>query len=187
MLSRLFRKDKTRDNARELYRDIIVQSRKPVFYEAMAVPDTVEGRFDMITLNMFLILRRLKAEEGRTAAFSQTLFDVMFKNMDDSLREMGVGDLVVGKRVRKLAEDFYGRINAYETAMNADDTTALPDALRRNVLGVPDDDEDILPQADALAAYVRAADEALKEQKIDRLMLGFVSFPEPRLQDREAE
>ncbi|GGD03096.1 ubiquinol-cytochrome C chaperone family protein [Aquisalinus flavus] len=180
MLSRFFKKDRTRDRARELYRDIIVQARKPAFYEA-GVPDTVDGRFDMICLHMFLVMRRLKPEEGRTSEFSQALFDVMFKNMDDSLREMGVGDLIVGKRVRKLAEDFYGRINAYDRALNDEEESALADALSRNILGLPGDEAEAREVAQPLAAYVRQAAATLGNQKVERLMLGFVSFPEPAM------
>lgn len=180
MLSRFFKKDRTRDRARELYRDIILQARKPAFYEA-GVPDTVDGRFDMICLHMFLVMRRLKPEERRTSEFSQALFDVMFKNMDDSLREMGVGDLIVGKRVRKLAEDFYGRINAYDRALNSDDEGDLAEALSRNILGLPGDQVEARGVTQPLAEYVRGAAATLGAQKVDRLMLGFVSFPEPNM------
>ena len=126
-------------------------------------------------------LDRLKAEDAKTAAFAQALFDVMFRDMDHAFREMGVGDLKVGSKVRKLAEDFYGRIGAYGAALAPDDdgADALAAALRRNILGADAEDTDATANAAALAGYVRAARGALAEQSIDRLMLGLVSFPSP--------
>lgn len=186
MLSRLFGKDKTREAARDAYRDVIIQARTPGFYNRMGVPDTVEGRFDMITLHMFLVLRRLKraessasqGESARIARFSQSLFDVMFKDMDDSLRQLGVGDLSVGKKVRGLAENFYGRLSAYEAALTAEDEDALALSLQRNIIGLAEGDATVSPGARSLSAYVREADAALAEQAQDRLLLGMVAFPQ---------
>ena len=125
MLLSLFRKDPQRDAARSLYISAMEQSRLPAFYTQFAVPDSFDARFDMVTLHVYLIMRALKtggasdsrAEECR--AMSQKLFEAMFRNLDDTLREMGVGDLSVAKKIRPMAEAFYGRVGAYEAALGS--------------------------------------------------------------------
>src|SRR5581483_7180724 len=136
MLSRLFRRGAGQEPpAALLYRSVVEQARRPEFYAAFGVPDTVDGRFDMIALHMFLVLHRLKAADPD---LGQALFDTMFADMDRSLREMGAGDLGVGRRVRAMAEALSGRIAAYDAGLSADDA-ALAGALRRNLYGtVPD-------------------------------------------------
>src|SRR5258708_38562126 len=123
---------------------------------------------------MFAILYRLKAETG-AAGLSQDLFDTMFADMDRSLREMGVGDLGVGRRVRAMAEALYGRMAAYEAGLAADDAT-LSAALRRNLYGSLGADA---PAAGAaLCAYVRSSVRNLAGQSVEQLRTGNVTFPE---------
>ena len=160
--------------ALDVYADIIRQSRVEEFYETLGVPDTKEGRFDLITLHMFLILRKLKQGSAEAKAFAQELFNVMFKNMDYSLREMGVGDLTVGKKVRGLAEDFYGRVGVYEEALDNEDNSALADAIYRNVLNCA---EGHAASSERLARYVHAINDRLTKQTDARISLGLVSFP----------
>ncbi len=174
MFPRLFRKDQEHEAALELYGDIIVQSRHPIFYADLAVPDTPEGRFDMITLHTFMVLRRLKDEPEITARFAQKLFDVMFQNMDHSLREMGVGDLSVGKKVRGLAEAFYGRVGAYNKALEFPEKAKFLDALARNIY---DDEKLAQLHAPKLTEYAFSVIAALQNQPIGRLTAGIVSFP----------
>ena len=102
--------------ARRLYAAIVAAARHPVPYASWGVPDSLDGRFDMISLHMFLALERLK---GEAEAFSQNLVNEFFADMDRSLREIGVGDVSVGKKVRKMAEVFYGRVGAYEINLAA--------------------------------------------------------------------
>jgi cytochrome b pre-mRNA-processing protein 3 len=177
MLKRLWAsflgRDLALEKARDLYSDIVVQARDPYFYEDLQVPDTVEGRFDMITLHMFLVLKRLKDDAAADHEFAQKLFDTMFKNMDDSLREMGVGDLVVGKRVRKLAEDFYGRVGIYEEVFEQPEELAK--AMGRNILG----DENAAHGA-SLARYSKAQFNILKNEKLERFKSGIASFAVPQ-------
>jgi cytochrome b pre-mRNA-processing protein 3 len=116
------------DPAQRLYEAIVAAARQPPFFTDMKVPDTVDGRFEMIVLHLYLVLGRLKG--GQHDAMRQALTDTFFKDMDRSLREMGTGDLSVGKKVRKMAEAFFGRIKAYEDAA---DETALVKAIARNV------------------------------------------------------
>ncbi len=121
------------DVARQLYRDIVAQAREPVFYGTYKVPDTPDGRFDMIALHAALVMRRLRAEAALSPDIAQALFDQMFAEFDESLREMGVGDLKVGRVVKGMAKGFYGRLASYGSCLDANDRTGLEDALRRNV------------------------------------------------------
>jgi cytochrome b pre-mRNA-processing protein 3 len=112
-----------------LYDAIVAAARQPHFYENGGVPDTLDGRFDLIVLHLFLVLERMEAE---TEGSRQRLIDYFFLDMDRSLREIGVGDLSVGKKVRKMAEAFYGRITTYTKAIEQGEA-ALVEALQRNV------------------------------------------------------
>jgi len=114
-----------------LYAKAVAQARLPVFYAEREVPDTVDGRFDLLVLHVFLLLHRLGAEGRETKALNQGLFDLMFADMDRSLREMGVSDMSVGKRVKEMARAFYGRVDAYEPVL--DDQAKLEEALARNL------------------------------------------------------
>ncbi len=115
-----------------LYGVIVQQARQPAFYVDDGVPDTVAGRFDMITLHAYIVMRRLNKLGREGGAISQSLFDTMFLDMDRNMREMGVGDIVVGKRIKALAISFYGRIKAYDEALDGSEN-ALADALKRNL------------------------------------------------------
>ena len=102
-----------------LYEAATHQARQPAFYARLQAPDTVEGRFELYTLHVVLLLHRLKGLDTGTAAIAQALFDAYLQALDDALREMGVGDLSVGKKMRKLGEAFYGRAKAYDAALAA--------------------------------------------------------------------
>ena len=125
---RLFRRSGRERAVDELYATVVAQARQPHFYAAWDVPDTAEGRFEMIALHAFLLLRRLKAERQRTATLAQDFFDLMFADLDRNLREMGIGDTGIGKRVKAMAQSFYGRIAAYDAGL-ADGDAALGDPL----------------------------------------------------------
>ena len=162
--------------AAALYEAIVVRARDPSFYTAHGVPDTTDGRFDMIALHAFFVLRRLKHEH---AGLAQTLFDHMFADMDRSLREMGVGDLSVGRRVKEMAAAFYGRVAAYDAALDRpreNGDVALLDAIARNIY------RQIPPAAQnpaAMAGYVRRAVAALEDVSDAALARGEVDFGEP--------
>jgi cytochrome b pre-mRNA-processing protein 3 len=117
----------------ELYGSAVAAARDPFLYTGLNVPDTLDGRFDMIGLYTFLLIQRLKREPAPGSALAQSVFDAMFSDMDINLREMGVGDLSVGRKVRVMWEAFHGRAAAYAAAMNANDLPALDAALERNV------------------------------------------------------
>ena len=175
MLSRLFRRVPPVADAYPLYAGAVAQARQPVFYARLGVPDTVDGRFDLVALHVFLILQRLKAEP-EAAPFAQAVFDAMFADMDRNLREMGVGDLSVGKKVKAMAQGLYGRIAAYEAGLAAGEE-ALRGALRRNLYGT------LAPEAGpseddlaVMAAYLRACSRALEGQPLAALEQGRVTF-----------
>lgn len=177
LLSRLFKRNTHDDVARRLYVEIVAQARQPAFYRDCGVPDTLDGRFEMIALHAFLVLHRLKHEpdskEG--AALGQGLFDILFGDMDASLREIGVGDLGVGRRVRTMAEALYGRIAAYEAGLDGapEDMAA---ALGRNLYGTVEPDE---RGPRAMAGYLAREAESLAAQEIGALMAGQVAFGPP--------
>lgn len=168
----LIRRSRRRDSAAALYHIIVEQSRKPEFYVHCGVPDTVDGRFDMIALHAFLVLRRLK-DHDRDGA--QALLEAIFDDMDGSLREMGAGDLGVGRRVKTMAKALYGRIAGYEAALEAG-AAALGDALRRNLYGTVEPDPGCV---EAMAAYVRAEAASVGRQSPDDVAAGRVSFGPP--------
>jgi cytochrome b pre-mRNA-processing protein 3 len=174
MLRNLFRRSGV-DAAAALYSRLVAQARQPGFYTVCAVPDTAQGRFEMIALHAFLVMRRLKTG-GAAGGLAQDLFDLMFADMDRNLRQLGTGDLAVGKRIKKLAKSFYGRVSAYEAGLEAA-PGVLEEALARNVYedsGV----EGTIPAiaVAALAAYVRQADGLLAAQPVTALAAGEVQF-----------
>lgn len=158
--------------AERLYSSAVEQARDPAFYLHCGVPDTVYGRFEMIALHVFLVLRRLRQGGAGAADTAQALFDAMFLDMDRSLREMGVGDLGVGRRVKAMAKAFYGRIAAYDRGLD-DDGDVLNDALVRDVYRGTAPAPAALA---ALAAYVRREAQALAGQPLGGLIEGRVGF-----------
>ena len=157
-----------------IYGMIVAQAREPLFYAGLGVPDTVNGRFDMVLLHLWMVLRRLRPVEGG-AGLSQALFDHFCGDMDDNLREMGVGDLTVPKRMQKFGEAFYGRAAAYDLALDAGDEP-LARALCRNILDGGD-----IGRGRLLAAYANAAIASLAGLDDASLANGAWRFPAPAL------
>lgn len=116
-----------------LYNRVVEIARQPAFYEEGGVPDTAEGRFEVITLHMILAIRQLNSEGVKGKVAGQALFEHFFKDMDYAMREMGIGDTTIGKKVRAMAEVFYGRFKAYAKASDAGDFAALQQAISRNI------------------------------------------------------
>ncbi len=173
--------------ARRLYVSVVKQARQPEFYLYCGVPDTADGRFDMILLHAFLLLRRTKRDHDRTADLGQAFFDLMFADMDQNLREMGLGDLAVGKRVKGMAAAFYGRIQAYEDGLSGDDTT-LVDSLRRNLYRKTEPDDS---QLSTVSEYMRREAARLDDMDTDRLLAGELDIgpapAEPEKKERGKE
>lgn len=172
MLKRLFRESAARRAASSLYATAVGQSRTPVFYTDHSVPDTVDGRFDMISLHVFLLLRRLKSGGKAATEVAQALYDAMFNDMDRSLREMGAGDLGVGRRVKTMTQAFSGRVAAYDAGLDGSEET-LCAALARNLFrGEQVSDEAVA----ALARYMRGQAAALADQPIEAVIGGRAAF-----------
>ncbi|MEM9494620.1 MAG: ubiquinol-cytochrome C chaperone family protein [Pseudomonadota bacterium] len=174
MLKSLFAKNPARERAMALYAAAVEQARLPVFYTDYGVEDTVEGRFELVGVHVFLMMRALKGDRPEAQKLSQALLDVMFENLDAALRELGVGDLAVGRKIRTLAENFLGRVQAYDAALESNaPETALDEALARNVYEDPQ-----AARAEALSAYVRDA-AAVDAGRIESLLAGKAVFPQP--------
>ncbi len=123
------------DLVHELYGAIVAQARQPVFYQDLGVPDVLDGRFDLIVLHLSAATRRLAELGAEAKETEQGLMGLFFADMDRSLREMGVGDLSVGKKIRNMAEAYYGRSQAYGEALGTEDDRLLEEAIGRNVYG----------------------------------------------------
>lgn len=173
----------------QLYGEAVAVARLPTWYGDFGAPDTLHGRFDLVSLFVALLIRRLRRDgDPRGVALAQAVFDAMFSDMDVNLREMGVSDLAVGKRVRHLWEAFHGRARAYEAALDAGNGEALALAIARNLWvgeppgrmpdGTPGD------PARALAAHALAEAGALAAQEFSALLAGRVRFaPPPEIAD----
>lgn len=158
-----------------LYGAAVVQSRLPLYYSDWHVPDTLDGRFEVLCLHMALLLRRLNREDLEARELATETMDMMFADMDQELREMGVGDLGVGKRVRSMGAALYGRMAAYDAALAEADPREMDGALRRNLYGTAQGAVDTAPAA----AYLRRMAEALDGQAPGDLKAGLVRFPPP--------
>ncbi len=161
-----------------LYGSAVAAARDGWFYGALAVPDTLDGRFDTVGLHVALLIRRLRTDpDPRGAALAQAVFDAMFADMDVNLREMGVGDLSVGKKVKAMWEAFHGRARAYEAAVTAADADALARALQRNLWREEPAESGPRAEALALAGHTLAVAAQLAEQPLAGLLRGNASFP----------
>jgi cytochrome b pre-mRNA-processing protein 3 len=157
-----------------LYQANLQAARAPAFYETGGIPDTPEGRFEMIALHVILTIRRLNREGETGRAAGQALFDHMFEDIGHVLREMGVGDTSVGKKKRDMAEAFFGRFKAYSEAMEAQDADARVAAFGRNL-------SEVSAEADAarIAGYFEESDALLARQDL----LSYGSGAEVRFPD----
>ncbi|MGC2414019.1 MAG: ubiquinol-cytochrome C chaperone family protein [Stellaceae bacterium] len=171
----LFKAHPVRVAAELAYGRVVEQARRPGFFIDGGVPDTVDGRFELICLHAFLYLHRLKREQKQGAALGQRFFDKMFADFDRSLREMGTGDLSVGREVKRMAEAFYGRVAAYEEGLMGDDSVLQP-ALARNLFGTATPNPALL---EAMAFYVRREAARLNEAGAEALLAGQLSFGDP--------
>jgi len=166
MLKNLF---KPRPRARigdDLYALAVSQARNVAFYTRLGVMDRIDARFELYTLHVLLLVLRLRDEntaQGQDAA--QALFDVYVSALDNVLREEGVGDVAVGKKMRKLGEALYGRMAAYEQPLRQADAAGLTEALARNVYADP-----AAEQAGELARYALEARAGLAAQKINEVL-----------------
>lgn len=176
MFERIFghrKKAANREIVDRLYDQIVAAARQPALYSRWEVPDTPLGRFEMVALHLYFFLHRVRGETGSAAAIAQDLTDEFFRDMEHSMRELGVSDVGVPKRMKRLARMFYGRARAYDEAIDGHDRPMLAEALRRNVR--PDLGE--WPQADALADYAFFVVGDLAGQSPELISTGSVRYP----------
>lgn len=172
----VFKRKPLSAEAARAYDVIVAQARQPYFYLEAGVPDTLDGRFDLIVLHAFLVMHRSAGHGAEAEQFNQALFDIMFKDMEANLRTIGVSDLRVGKKVKQMAQAFYGRSVAYREALKTDGDDVLAEALRRNLYrqSSPSD-----RQVAVLADYLRDEVANLAAQPLAGILGGRPSFGQP--------
>jgi len=156
-----------------LYGEAVAAARAPVFYADLAVPDTIEGRYEMIVLHVVLLLHRLRAPAAGQKRLAQALVDFMAADLDRSIRELGVGDMSVGKFMKRLGEGLFGRASAYDGALDNNDFQALESAVLRNIFDGYEPGDRILA---TIARYVRAQNDHLAGLAVEKIAAGHVDF-----------
>lgn len=175
MLSWLAERRHRRRTAQNLYGSIVAQTRAPAFYAKLGVPDTVEGRFELLVLHVFLVLERLQVEGAKGDALAQQLVDIFIADMDTTMRELGVGDAAVAKKMRSLADAFYDRLTSYRDALgeSGDAGPGLRHLLRDNLQAGPVGNDALTRM---LVDYVVGTKQALEDQSWERLEAGALDF-----------
>jgi cytochrome b pre-mRNA-processing protein 3 len=172
MLRSLKRRAEFQRKAGEIYGAIVTQARQPAFYARLGIPDTPNGRYEMVVVHLFLVLDRLRGEGVAADTVAQRLVDSFVSDMDDALRELGTGDTGVPRRVKRAAAGFYERGKAYREGIAAGGRS-LELALARYLAGTAD------AGIDELASYMRAAAAALAREQTADLIGGRAAFPDP--------
>jgi cytochrome b pre-mRNA-processing protein 3 len=171
-LSKLFRRNPHRMAGHRLYLAAAAQSRSPALYERYLVPDTLDGRFDSLVLHVFLILHRLRSQGEEALELSHEVVNTLVADMDRTLREMGIADVGVAKRVKKMVQAFYGRIGAYDAGLAAADDSLLQGLVRNVYRGEAPAAEAV----EAFAAYVRVQVAHLDALPLEAYMQGEADF-----------
>ncbi len=174
MFALLRGKKERNEAAARLYDAVVAQSRLPAFYESYGVPDSVDGRFDLICMHGYLAMDRLFDEGRKGERLAQALFDRMFRDMDRNLREMGVGDLAVPKHMKRMMKGFNGRANSYQAAMRSEDPAELLAALQRNLYGTIETPD--AGKVGIMAVYMHETVTWLKTQPWEQLAEGHIEF-----------
>jgi len=171
------------ERAIAVYGEILKATRREGFFRDCRVPDSLDGRFDILCIHAFLAMRRLKTiGSAESASLGQALFDTMFQDLDAALRQIGVSDVRIGKEVKKMAKAFLGRVQAYDAALTAADGVALDAALARNVYrgeadkACGEDDKAVVVLR--LRRYMERADAALARQSDEVVLGGRFGFPD---------
>lgn len=173
ILDRLLKPRPAKAAGGKLYASAVAQARSAPLYVQMGVRDSIEGRFELFTLHVVLLLERLKGQGEAAAEVSQATFDAYVRGLDDAFREIGVSDTAVGKKMKKLAGAFYGRLKAFDEAVaSLPDSAALSAMLARTALEERGDGD-----VAALSAYVVAARDHLAAQPLESLMQGEATWP----------
>ncbi|MBC6980835.1 ubiquinol-cytochrome C chaperone family protein [Caulobacter sp. 17J80-11] len=177
MLHRLLKPRAAKAAGTKLYAAAVAQARQPEFYLDLGVEDRVDARFELYTLHVVLLVERLKDQGEQAAETSEALFETYVSALDDSLREMGVGDLSLAKKIRKLGEALMGRTKAYVEALDPEpDSDALTGIVARNVFS----DEAALERAAPVVDYIVRAHDALAAQPLKQILEGRPAWPQVR-------
>ena len=174
-INSFFSKRRVDDLAKNVFKIIVNQSRKKIFYTELRVPDTFEGRFEMMVLHTFLVVRCLKMSKSKKN-FGRDIMTKLFDDFDLSLREMGVGDMGIGKKIKIMADSFYGRCKAYEEGLNLD-KNSLEDAIVRNIYRGDADKE----KASILVNYVKSEAKLIENLSFKEINAGKFSFGDIKL------
>ncbi len=164
------------------YEVLTTMARQPVFYTDYDVPDTVMGRFELLSVMMILFFRRTRSSTTSGQELAQEIVDAFFEDIDYSIRELGIGDNSVPKRMKKLAGMFYGRLESYATAMDGNDRAALATALQRNIYPKG---EQAAASMTALAGWMLTAEAHLAAVTEDQIATGSATLPQPPKLDRQ--
>lgn len=173
MLTWFRRQRRLSETATELYGAVVARAREPHFYAVLGIPDTPEGRYEMIVMHLVQVLERLRAEGPGGVGLSRALIETFVADMDGAMREMGVGDLSVPKKVKSAAAGLYARADAFRQGVEGPDRAALGRAIGRLTLVAAEDD----PRAAALAEYYRATWSAVRTLPASEVMDGRLAFP----------
>lgn len=177
MIAKFF--NRRRENAslvERIYEQIVSQARQPAYYSHYGGTDTVLGRFEVLALRMVLVVRRMQSGSASLSAMSQDLTDRFFQDIDHSMRELGIGDRGIPRRMKTFAGLFYGRAKAYGGALDAGDGEAMTAALRRNFYGVSQEGSLGAP---LLSDHVFASAKRLQAQQDSQLLQAQLDFCEP--------
>lgn len=175
MLDWLRQRSRTSGIGRKLYDSIVARARAEPFYRNLGVPDTVEGRFELIVLHLYLVLERLRAEGAAGKRLSRALIEAFVADMDDSMREFGIGDMGVPRRVKRAAAAIYERSAAYAAAQQAGGDDLARVLAEHIYFGACGDDR--LPEA--LAVYVRSTRAELAAVASSNVLSGNLPFQQP--------
>lgn len=173
MLAFLKKKTPHADPAKRAYAQMLQRTRAPVFYTTYGVPDSFDGRFDLLLVHLFIVIDRLAGEGEEAREFNQALFDVTFADMDQTLREMGIGDMGVPKHQRRMMKGFNGRMHAYAEALKQGEG-AFAIALRRNLYGTIEDTE--VPDIQKIMRYIRESMAVMAKKPVSDILNGEVAF-----------
>jgi len=176
MFALLKKKDPNTQAAKKLYGQLLLKTREPEFYKAYGVPDTFDGRFDLLMIHIFIVVNRLTREGQAGLDFNQALFDMTFADLDQTLREMGIGDMGVPKHQRRMMKAFNGRMHAYDQALKEGDG-AMVITLRRNLYGTLEDDQ--VPDTQKILRYIKESMNLIDKMSADEIMKGQAVFGTP--------
>jgi len=176
MILRFFRPNPQADIVADLYGAIVAQARQPVFYRDLGVPDTVNGRFEMVLLHTLLVIRRLAGQDEPVRDLGQMIFDRFCADIDGSLREMGVSDMKVPRQMRRVGDAFYGKQKHYAAAFEEAGDVALVELLQKTFA---EEGRSVAIDGPRLATYLRGVEAALSRQEAAAIAAGRLTFPQP--------